>query len=90
VKKAPSHPYACGELQHYFELLTNPFFCRRCRVSATQTLEISFFLTNPIFIIAYTLCFLFVSLNAGKTLETKRSKSFQHSDFDKSNLDEPS
>jgi hypothetical protein len=25
VKKAPSHPYTCSELQHIFELLTNPF-----------------------------------------------------------------
>jgi hypothetical protein len=49
-----------------------------------------YFLTNPNFIIAYTLCFLFVSLNPSKTLDTKRLRSFWHSDFDKSNLAQPS
>jgi hypothetical protein len=29
-------------------------------------------------------------LNAGKTLDTKQSRRFQHSDFDKSNLSQPS
>jgi hypothetical protein len=36
------------------------------------------------------MCFLFVSLNVGKTLDTKQSNSFQHSDFNKSNLAQPS
>jgi hypothetical protein len=52
--------------------------------------EIYLFLTNPNLIIAYTLYFLFVPLNAGKTLDTKQSRRFQHSDFDKSNLSQPS
>ena len=33
------------------------------------------FWTNPNFIIAYILCFLFVSMNAGKTLDTKWLRS---------------
>jgi hypothetical protein len=36
------------------------------------------------------MCFLFVSFNACETLDTKRPRSFQHSNFDKSNLGQPS
>jgi hypothetical protein len=44
------------------------------------------FWTNPNFIIAYILCFLFVCMNVGKTLDTKQTKSSQRPYFDKSNL----
>ena len=48
------------------------------------------FWTNPNFIIAYILCFLFVSMNAGKILDTKRLRSSQRPHFDKSNLTQAS
>ena len=48
------------------------------------------FWTNPNFIIAYILCFLFESMNAGKTLDTKRLRNSQRPYFDKSNLTEAS
>ena len=48
------------------------------------------FWTNPNFIIAYILCFLFVSMNAGETLDTKRLRSSQRLYFDKSNLTQAS
>ena len=48
------------------------------------------FWTNPNFIIVYILCFLFVSMNAGKTLDTKRLRSSQRPYFDKSNLTQAS
>ena len=48
------------------------------------------FWTKPNFIIAYILCFLFVSMNAGKTLDTKRLRSSQRPYFDKSNLTQAS
>jgi hypothetical protein len=44
------------------------------------------FWTNPNFIIAYILCFLFVYMNVGKTLDTKWSKSSQPPYFNKFNL----
>jgi hypothetical protein len=71
--------------------VNKPLFLASLPGIGTQTLgRYSFFLTNLNFIIAYILCFLFTSLNVGKTLDTKRSRSFQHSDFDKSNLAQPS
>ena len=48
--------------------------------------DLSSLWTNPNFIIAYILCFLFVSMNAGKTLDTKRLTSSQRPYFGKSNL----
>jgi hypothetical protein len=38
VKKAPSHSYTCGELQHGFELSASPFFWRHYPGSTTRTL----------------------------------------------------
>ena len=48
------------------------------------------FWTNPNFIIVYILYFLFVSMNAGKILNTKWLKSSQRPYFDKSNLTQAS
>ena len=58
--------------------------------SNPRAIYLVFFGLTLIFIIAYILCFLFVSVNARKTLDTKRLKSSQHPYFDKSNLTQAS
>ena len=64
--RATHDPCACG-IRIGALRSVNRFFWRRCRGSATRTLGRSIYLfgLTLIFIIAYTLVFLFVSLKAG-------------------------
>jgi hypothetical protein len=72
VKKAPSHSYAWGELQQGFEPSTSPFLVLLPGIgnSNSRVIYLSILLTL-IFIIAYTLDFLFVSLKVGENIDTK-------------------